>query len=115
MEQYLERQKRLNRQLDQQRTTAIDGVNRWYNDLTQLQNGITGYLESGRELQMGRDQLLDGLDQLRGHDPKLDTALDITRGIRNLLQQPEIGNLAENLERLLAQPPNMTLGEHDEQ
>ena len=110
MDQYLERQNNLNRQLGEAQKTVIDGVNRWYADLTELQSAITGYLESGREIQESRDQILEGLDGLRGYDPKLDRALDITRGVVNLWQQPETGDLTENLERLLAQPKPTTQG-----
>ena len=104
MDQYLERQQRLHQELDHARQVAKDGVARWYNDLGELQNAVTGYLESGREVEVGRQQLLEGLDALRGRDAELDRALDITRDLSDLLRNPQSDNLAQNLERLLAKP-----------
>ena len=113
MDQYLERQKRLAGELNAARDTVIEGVKAWYAELALLQGSITGYLESGRELEVSREQVLAGLDALRGRDPKLDRALDATRGVWNLLQRPANENLTENLERLLADPQPQYEGEHD--
>ena len=104
MDQYLERQNNLSQNLNEAQKTVIDGVNRWYSDLTRLQSAITDYLESGREIEESREQILEGLNGLRGIDPKLDRALDITNGVIDMWQHPQTGNLTESLERLLNQP-----------